>query len=432
LLRPHTARVRDNRRIPFLPRAAPVTDRTASNAPPAPGALAGLRVLDLSRVLAGPLCGQMLGDHGADVIKIEPPAGDETRALGPPFDAAGDAAYVSGVNRSKRGLALDLAKPAGRDVLLRLLERADVLLENFLPGTMERWGMGYEQALAACFPRLVYCAISGFGADGPLGGLPGYDAVAQALGGAMSLNGTETSGALRTAIPVVDIVTGYNAFAGILLALRARDAAGRGQRVEATLYDSALAMMIPFAANWMASGRTPARVGNAHTSIYPYDKFAVGRSEMFLGVVNPGQWRRFCEHVGRADLLADARFATNADRVANRAALRAELETTLAKYDAERLGADLMAQGVPAGPVNDIAQAFAHPHTAHRAMDVRIDDYRGTGVPVKLARTPGAPRAKPPRFAEHAAAILAEAGYSAAEIEALRTSGVAPSVRRKA
>jgi crotonobetainyl-CoA:carnitine CoA-transferase CaiB-like acyl-CoA transferase len=294
-------------------------------------ALAGLRVLDLSRVLAGPLCAQMLADHGADVIKVEPPSGDETRHFGPPFDASGQAAYFGALNRGKRSIALDLSIAPGRAVLEKLLDGVDVLVENFLPGTMEKWGLGYESVLAARHPRLIYCAVSGFGADGPLGGLPGYDAVLQAMAGVMSVNGTPDSGALRVGVPVVDIMTGSNALVGVLLALAARQRSGRGQRVEATLFDTGLGMLIPHGANWLASGQTPQRMGSAHPNITPYDSFKARDGELFLGVVNDGQFRRFCEHVDRADLIADARFTDNRARLANRQALRAEIETALAK-----------------------------------------------------------------------------------------------------
>ncbi len=393
---------------------------------PGAGALHGIRVLDLTRVLAGPLCAQMLGDHGAEVIKIEPPAGDETRRLGPPFDANGDAGYFTALNRNKRAIALDLSRPDGRDVLLRLLENADVLLENALPGTMERWGLGYETTLAARFPRLVYGTISGFGADGPLGGLPGYDAIAQAMGGAMSVLGTPQTGPMRTSIAMIDIVTGYNMMVGVLLALSERAHSGRGQRVEATLYDTTLSMLIPYAANWMLSGRTPGPVGNAHVSVYPYDRFAIGDAQVFLGVVSQAQFGRLCDRIGRPDLPADPRFRDNVSRSTHREALRAEIERALYGRDPDALCEALMADGVPAGKVRSVPEAFAHPHTAHRAMDVRLDGYRGVGVPVRLDRTPGAPRSRPPRFAEHTAEILAEIGYSPGQIEALRRSGAAP------
>jgi crotonobetainyl-CoA:carnitine CoA-transferase CaiB-like acyl-CoA transferase len=371
------------------------------------GALTGLKVVDLSRVLAGPLCTQMMADHGADVVKIEPPQGDETRQLGPPFDADGQAAYFGAVNRGKRSLSLDLSRHDGHAVLEALLEDADVLVENFLPGTMERWGLGYEAVLSRRFPRLIYCCISGFGADGPLGGLPGYDAVLQAMGGLMSVNGTPESGPTRVGIPIVDYVTGYNALVGILLALRAREQTGRGQRVEATLFDSALSLLIPHAANWLCSGRTPGRLGSAHPNIAPYDKFSAGDGEIFLGIVNDGQFRRFCKQVGREDLLQDPRFQSNAARLQNVAALRTELERTLAAFKVEALCADLMRAGVPAGAVNSVPQAFAQPHVAHRKMLVDSDGHRAPGVPVKLSATSGQPGRRPPRFNEHGAEILA-------------------------
>jgi len=374
-------------------------------------------------VLAGPLCTQMLADHGADVIKVEPPAGDETRLFGPPFDASGDAAYFSAVNRGKRAIALDLASDGGRAVLARLLQNADVLIENFLPGTMERWGLGYD-VLAQRHPRLVYASISGFGADGPLGGLPGYDAVLQAMCGLMSVNGDDTTGPMRLGVPIVDHLTGYVAMTGILMALYARERTGTGQRVESTLFDAGLSLLVPHAANWFASGRAPRLLGSGHPNIYPYDKFHAGGSEIFLGVANDGQYRKLCEHLARPDLAADSRFATNASRVEHRAALRAALEQALAVHDAEDLCRDLMRLGVPAGPVHSVPQAFAQAHAAHRAMVVDDDDYRGIGATVKLSATVARDARKPPRFAEHADAILAEAGYTADEIDELHNKGI--------
>jgi crotonobetainyl-CoA:carnitine CoA-transferase CaiB-like acyl-CoA transferase len=383
------------------------------------GALTGLRVVDLSRVLAGPLCTQMLADHGADVVKIEPPSGDETRGLGPPFDAAGQAAYFGAVNRGKRGMALDLSRPEGRAVLEALLKDADVLVENFLPGTMERWGLGFEAALSARFPRLIYCAISGFGADGPFGGLPGYDAVLQAMCGLMSINGTPESGATRIGIPIVDYVTGYNALSGILLALAARERNGTGQRVEVTLFDTALSLLVPHAANWLCSGGVPGRLGSAHPNIAPYDKFAASDGEIFLGILNDGQFRRFCHKVGRDDLLEDPRFRSNADRLQHVAALRTEIERTLAGFKASDLCRDLMRAGVPAGAVNTVPQAFAQPHVAHREMLIDNEGQRASGIPVKLKQTPGGAGRRPPRFGEHAREILAEAGIDQAAIDDL-------------
>jgi crotonobetainyl-CoA:carnitine CoA-transferase CaiB-like acyl-CoA transferase len=388
------------------------------------GAMTGLKVVDLSRVLAGPLCTQMLADHGADVVKVEPPAGDETRGLGPPFDTAGQAAYFGALNRGKRAMALDLSRPEGRDVLDALLKDADVLVENFLPGTMERWGLGYEERLRARFPRLIYCAISGFGADGPLGGLPGYDAVLQAMCGLMSINGSDESGATRVGVPIVDYVTGYNAFSGVLLALAARERTGAGQRVEATLFDTALALLVPHAANWICSGNVPRRLGSAHPNIAPYDKFAAADGEIFLGILNDNQFRRFCQKIGRADLLDDPRFRTNADRLSHAAALREELQRALAVHRSDDLCRELMRAGVPAGAVNTVPQAFAQSHVAHRNMLVESDGHRAPGVPVKLAQTPGSARRRPPRFGEHSREILAGAGFDDAAIDRLVEAGI--------
>jgi len=380
------------------------------------GALAGKRIVDLSRVVAGPFCTQMLADHGAEVLKIEPPQGDETRKLGPPF-VDGTAAYFTGLNRNKLGLSLDLSKPEGRDALLRLLRDADVLIENFLPGTMEKWGLGYDAVLAARFPRLVYCRITGFGATGPLGNLPGYDAVLQAMCGLMSVNGDEASGPTRVGVPIIDLATGLSAAVGILLALSERERSGRGQLVDCSLYDTAMALLHPHAANWFASGITPKLTGSAHPSISPYEKFMTGTGEMFLGVVNDGQFAKLCRFLGREDLLA--RFSRNAPRLENRVELRAELEKSLAKEDAGPLCERLMAAGVPAGPVHSVPQALQHAHTAAREMAVEKDGYRGLGIAVKLGRTPGSVRRAPPRFGADTRAVLLAAGLSEAEIRKL-------------
>jgi crotonobetainyl-CoA:carnitine CoA-transferase CaiB-like acyl-CoA transferase len=397
---------------------------------PRSGALAGLKVVDLSRVLAGPLCTLMLGDHGATVIKVEPPRGDDTRDLGPPF--YGDtAAYYHGVNRNKLGIGLDLTQPVARDVLLRMLEDADVLVENFLPGTMERWGIGYEQTLAARFPRLVYCRISGFGEGGPLGGQPGYDAIAQAFAGLMSVNGSTVSGPLRVGVPVADILTGMHAFAGILLALAERHASGRGQAVEATLYDSALSIFHPHSESYFGSGRAPGLMGNAHANIAPYDTFATGEGPIFLGILNDGQFAKLVAHLGRPALARDPRFADNAARVAHRDALKATLEELLAGHAARALSPALMAIGVPAAPVHTMSEAFEHPHTVARGMTVEVDGKRALGVPVKLGRTPGAPRRGAPVYGEHTREVLAASGFDAAAIDALIAAGAALVARRK-
>ena len=393
---------------------------------PAMGALQGVRVLDLSRVLAGPLCCQMLADQGADVIKIEPPGGDETRALGPPFNADGDAAYYTAVNRGKRAIALDLSREAGRQAFLALLEGADVVVENFIPGTMEKWGLGYEAALKPRCPGLVYCAISGFGDDGPLGGLPGYDAILQAMCGLMSINGDPASGPTRIGIPIVDHLTGYTALSGILLALYHRRQTGQGQRVDVALFDTALSLLVPHAANWMHSGRAPQLLGSAHPNIAPYDQFACRDGAIFLGIVNDRQFQKFCEGIGLRHLLEDARFATNSLRLQHRPALRSEIEAALGSRPRDAVCQELMRLGVPAGPVNTVPQAFAQAHARHRGMHLQRDGYCGIGAPVRLAGTPGRQHRLPPRYAQHTDEVLREAGLDEAGIAALRESGALP------
>lgn len=388
--------------------------------------LDGVRVLDLSRVLAGPLCTQMLADHGADVIKIESPAGDDTRWLGPPFDASGDAAYFSAVNRGKRAIGLDLAGAEGKALLFSLLEHSDVLVENFIPGTMKRWGLDYQRDLAERFPRLIFCSISGFGADGPMGGLPGYDAVLQAICGLMSINGEPAGGPTRIGVPIVDHLTGYTALTGILLALNERHRTGRGQAVEATLFDAALSLLVPHAANWLSSGDTPGLLGSAHPNIAPYDKFRCADGEVFLGILNDAQFRKFAECVERPGLAVDARFTTNATRIANRPALRQQVEEALCGWPRARLCDQLMQCGVPAGPVNTVSEALNQPHTGHRNMVVDRGGYRGMGLPVRLSRTPGAATSPPPAYAQHTDEVMAESGIPAEKIAALHRCGVLP------
>ncbi|MBU9583543.1 CaiB/BaiF CoA transferase family protein [Burkholderia multivorans] len=372
-----------------------------------PGALAGLRIIDLSRVLGGPYATQVLADHGAEVIKIEPPSGDETRTWGPPFD--GDtASYFLGVNRNKLGIALDLTKPGDRERLLGLLDEADALVENFRIGTMERWGLDFD-ALHARFPRLVYCRVSGFGADGPLGGLPGYDAAVQAMAGLMSVNGEAGGAPLRVGVPIVDLVTGLNAALGVLMALRERDASGRGQFVETTLFDCALSILHPHTPNFFHSGRAPVRTGNAHPNITPYDSFPTATVDIFLAVGNNGQFAALCDVLGTRDWLDDPRFADNRARSANRTALRALLETALAAHDGAALAERLMRSGVPCAPVLGLDAALAHPHVAHRAMKVELGAHRGIASPIKLGRTPATYRRAPPALNEHAAQLFGAA-----------------------
>lgn len=361
---------------------------------PSAGALAGIRVLDLSRILGGPYCGQILGDHGADVLKVEPPGGDDTRTWGPPF-RDGVASYYHGLNRNKRIQHLDLTLPEDRETLLALAAEADVLIENFKTGTMERWGIGYD-ALSQRFPRLVWCRVSGFGSDGPLGALPGYDAAVQAMTGIMSINGEADGGPLRVGLPVVDMVTGLNAVIGVLLALQERQKSGRGQFVEAALYDSGLSLLHPHAANWFMDGRNPKRTGNAHPNIYPYDALRTGTDPVFVAVGNDRQFAAFCRVIGLPELAQDPNYATAGGRSVHRDGLKQTLEAQLAAFDGRTLVDDLMAAGVPAAPVLPVDAALQHPHTLHRGMIVEMEGgYRGLGAPVKLSRTPATYRHAP-------------------------------------
>jgi crotonobetainyl-CoA:carnitine CoA-transferase CaiB-like acyl-CoA transferase len=358
-------------------------------------ALQGIKVIDLSRVLGGPYCTQILADHGADVLKIEPPQGDETRDWGPPFDAQGTASYFLGLNRNKRGMTMDLYDPAQREALMKLLADADVLVENFKTGSMEKWSMGYE-TLHAKFPRLIHCRVSGFGADGPLGGLPGYDAAIQALSGLMSINGEKDGDPLRMGIPIVDIATGMSAAMGILLALHERSKSGKGQFVESSLYDNGLALLHPHSANHLLDGRVPGRSGNAHPNIVPYDTFATGTDPIFLAVGNDRQFATLVQTLGAPELANDPRFINNGQRNINRIALKAALEEKLALFACKPLADQLVRAGVPCAPIQDVRAAISDEHTQHRQMVVQIGDYKGIASPIKLSRTPASYRLPPP------------------------------------
>ncbi|MDE2335079.1 MAG: CoA transferase [Rhodospirillales bacterium] len=394
------------------------------------GALAGLKVIDLTRVLGGPYCTMILSDHGAEVIKIEPPQGDETREWGPPFDGD-DASYFIGVNRNKRSIGLDLSRPEGRAVLLRLLEGADVLVENFKPGGMEKWGLGYERELAPRFPRLIHCRVSGFGGDGPLGGLPGYDAILQAMTGLMSINGDAAAGPTRMGTPVVDLATGLYSALGIMMALHERERSGKGQYLDMTLHDCAIALLHPQAANYFLNAKRPRATGNAHPNLAPYEKYQTRTCDIFIAAGNNNQFRKLCEALGLAGLAADPRFATNAKRLEHRPALIEALAAALVQADGHELSLRLLRMGLPVGPVQAIDEALAAPHTEARAMVAELDGYRGLGTPIKLSRTPGGVRRKPPRFAADSHAILAQYGFDAEAIADLEKAGVLVTSRRR-
>lgn len=356
--------------------------------------LAGLRVVDLSRVLGGPYCTQILADHGAQVLKIEPPTGDETRLWGPPFKED-VASYFLGVNRNKSGFTLNLASSEGQQRLLELLADADVLIENFKPGTMDKWGLS-NALLSERFPHLVHCRISGFGETGPFGSWPGYDACTQAICGLMSVNGEPENEPTRVGLPVVDMVTGLNAALAIMFALNERLRSGKGQFLDITLFDCALSLQIPHAPNFFLSGKEPQRTGNAHPNIAPYESFPTAEGTLFLAVGNDGQFRRLLTVIKRPELWEDTRFQGNGQRVQNRDALREELLRSFKEVKAQELADELMAQGVPAAPVNTLSQVLAHDHTHHRDMVWQQGDFKTLGTPIRLSRTPGSLRTLPP------------------------------------
>jgi len=388
------------------------------------GALAGVRVIDLTRILAGPFCTQMLGDHGADVIKVEALGGDETRRWGPPFSADGMSAYFRGVNRNKLSLALDLSSNDGQEVLLRLLENADVLLENFKAGQMEKWGLGYESSLSDRFPQLIYGQITGYGTEGPLAGRPGFDAIAQVMSGLVSINGAAHGSPVRVGAPISDLTTAFYATNGILMALYERTLSDLGQKVDVSLLDCSVSLLHPHAANYFMTGESPTRIGNAHPNIAPYEMFETANGFIFIAAGTNRQFERLVTFLGKPELAADPRYLDNATRKANEKSLMAELSSLLVGRDATVLAEELLADGVPAGAVLEVPKVLEHPQIRARDMVVDDGEYRGIGVPVKMGRTPGYPRVLPPKLGEHANDILLEAGYDKAEIDSLLRSGI--------
>jgi formyl-CoA transferase len=374
--------------------------------------LAGLRVVDLSRVLAGPYCTMLLGDLGADVVKVELPGiGDETRRWGPPFAADGESAYYLSVNRNKRSLTVNLREPAGRDVLHRLLARADVLVENFRPGALDEMGLGYEQ-LRGRYPGLVYCTISAFGSRGPRREQPGYDFAIQALGGIMSITGEPEGEPSKVGVAIVDITAGLHALVAILAALRG----GRGQHVEVSLFQSQLSWLVNVASGYLVSGREPRRWGNAHPQIVPYQTFRCADGWVAIACGNDAQFLALCRVLGHA---ADDRFATNPLRVQHREELVGELSALTAGRRVDELLSALEAAKVPCAPVNSVAQALADPQA--EALGVVL----GSGVrwPFELSDTPAELRRAPPRLGEHTDEVLAELGYDREAIVRLREVG---------
>jgi crotonobetainyl-CoA:carnitine CoA-transferase CaiB-like acyl-CoA transferase len=404
-----------------------------------PGALNGVRVLDLSRVLAGPWCTQTLADLGADVIKIERPGtGDDTRAWGPPYlkDAAGrdtgEAAYYLGANRNKRSLAVDIAHPEGQALIRRLAGQVDVLVENFKVGDLARYGLDAQRLLAE-FPGLIICSITGFGQTGPYKDRAGYDYAVQGLGGLMSVTGERDDlpggGPQKVGVAVADLFTGLYSTIAILAALRHRDATGQGQVIDMALLDTQVAMLANLGSNYLCTGTPPGRMGNAHQNIVPYQVFEAADGHLILAVGNDGQFAKFAEIAGRPDWAADARFARNADRVRHRELLVPEIAAAVRARPRKDWLAALEAAKVPCGAINNLAETFADPQVQARSMTVAMahplsDRLRLVASPMKLSATPVSYRHAPPLLGQHSDELLAEAGLDAAQIAALRTQGV--------
>ena len=399
------------------------------------GPLAGLRVIDCSTVLAGPYCTMLLGDLGADVIKIEPPDGDATRGWGPPWVGQGTdrtAAYYLAINRNKRAMRLDLKTRDGADVLRRLLARGDVVVENFRVGGFAR--LGFDAAeLERINPALVHLSISGFGTSGPSAGLPGYDFIIQAASGLMSITGQPDSAGgepTKVGVAISDVVTGMLGAVAILAALHGRDRGGvAGQRVDVSLLGSTMAALVNQAQNAFVSGVPPGRLGNAHPNIVPYETFATADGVIAVAVGSERQWERFCEALGSPSLATDARFATNGDRVERRAELRPILAARFAERPTAAWRSALDAAEIPCAPINDVIAAFASDEAAALGMTVEVEHpawgaIRQVGLPFTFSATPASIRLPPPTLGQDADAILGEVGYSATEITGLRERGV--------
>jgi succinate---hydroxymethylglutarate CoA-transferase len=392
------------------------------------GALAGIRVVDLTRILAGPFCAMMLGDMGADIVKVEPPgSGDDTRTWGPPF-AAGEAAYFLGVNRNKRSLTLNLAAPVGQEVLRQLLASADVLIDNFKLGTLAKWGFtdGWFDEHA---PRLVRAQITGYGSTGPKAQLPGYDFILQAESGLMSICGPADGGPTKYGVAIVDVCTGMLACNSILAALNARSRTGKGQKVEVSLYESSLAMLVNVAANVLVTGKGGGRFGNGHPSIVPYTTYSASDAMMALAVGNDTQFAKTAAVLGHPEWAKDERFATNRARVEHRDLIDGLIGKALAADTADNWLAKLKAVGVPCGRINTVAQALDDPQTAARRMvetvaHPTIGDLKMLGIPFKFSDTPAAVRRPPPLLGEHTDEVLGELGLDAAAIAKLRAEKV--------
>jgi formyl-CoA transferase len=374
------------------------------------GPLDGIRVLDLTRVLAGPYCTMFLGDLGAEIVKVEQPGvGDDTRGWGPPF-VGGESAYFLCVNRNKKSITIDLKLDDGTALVRRLAEKADVLIENFLPGTMERFGLG-EESLRAANPKLIYASLTGFGADGPMCDFPGYDLIVQAWGGLMSITGAPDGEPTKVGVAIIDLVAGLMLGKSIAAALFAREKLGMGQRIDTSLLEAEVACLINAGSNYLVAGKVPGRWGNAHPTIVPYQSFQTADSYLVIGVASEGIWRRFCQAIGKTEMADDARFAKNADRVENRAMLIAMLTEMFRGRDNETWLKILNAAEVPCAPIQTIDQVFAAPQVRHRDMLIEVEHpmagtIRMAGIPVKFSATPASVRLPPPLLGQHTDEVL--------------------------
>jgi len=393
-----------------------------------PGPLSDLKVVDLTRVLAGPYLTMMLGDMGADVVKIEQPgSGDDTRRWGPPF-VKGESTYYLAVNRNKRSVTLNLKHPRARELLLDMVRDADILVENFKVGTMERLGVGYEGVLREINPRLVYCSVTGYGRTGPYAERPGYDYMGQAMGGIMSVTGAPDGEPMKYGVAIADLTTAMTGCATILAAIHHRHRAGTGQRVDLSLLETVVGWLIHLATDYFATGQLPPRIGNGHSSIVPYQVFKARDRHFAFGALNDRQFRDFAHVLGHAEWPDDPRFRTNPDRVANRAALVPLIERALPERSAGEWVDALLAVGVPAGPVNSVAEVFADPQVLARDMllDVPhplLGSVKMAGIPYKLGDTPADVRRHPPLLGEHTDEVLGALGVEAGELARLRAEG---------
>jgi len=390
--------------------------------------LRSLRVLDFTRALAGPFCTMMLGDLGAEVIKIEAPGkGDESRGWGPPFQG-GESSYFLSCNRNKQSLTLNLKAPEARSIVLRLIQDADILVENFSPGTMDRLGLGYAVA-SEYNPRLIYCSISGFGQEGPNRNRPAYDLILQGMGGLMSLTGPKEGPPTKVGVPIADLTAGMFAAHAILAALYHRERTGEGQFIDTSLLDGQLALLTFQAGRYFATEQSPALAGNEHPSIAPYETFRTSDGHVNLACGNEGLYQRLCTCLERPELVSDERFSTNARRLKHRPALIEAIEAELTKWTTKEAIARLEAAGVPCGPIYRLGDVFTDPHVLETGLVREMEHpsagmIRFPGPPYRFSQSPTELREPPPRLGEHSESVLARLGYSADDIRQLRDAGV--------